>query len=399
MIHKNIIKRPIYTEQILPWIDKTDVAKVYIWQRRSGKSTIMDLIVSELRERGVAPTDIISINCEDISLSGMTTLDLYDRVKDTRHILIDEIQDVPEWERTIRSLIAEWGHDIHITGSNSNLLSGELATYLSGRYVSFHIYPLSYREYVEFRGSTHSREMMTEFITYGGLPYVVELVDTPRLIRDYLSSVYDSIVLHDIVARYGVRNIDFFQRLFVFLAQSIWDIFSAQSITRYLRSQRLTITPHVVLNYLEYARAALFIHKVSRYDLIGKVLFEVREKYFFNDLWLRNLLTGWLRDTDLDGILENLIFLELRKAWWSVFVGEIWKRELDFVAEKDGHTMYVQCMLKYNDKATWERELSAFREIRDGWPRYIVSLYEGDGSETEWVRWMSASDFCWEIAT
>jgi uncharacterized protein len=393
MIDKIIIPRTQYLDRIDPWIGKMDIAKVYIGQRRSGKSMLMQSVIQTLRERGIPDTDIICINCEDIALRDMTTIELYDRIKDFAYIFLDEIQDVPEWERVIRDLLSWWWHDIHITGSNSHLLSGELATFLSGRYVSFSVFPLSYTEYLIFRKVPHSRAVLTEFIRYGWLPYTTQLISSPSLIHDYLSSVYDSIVLHDIISRYGVRNLDFFHRLFVFLAQSIGDIFSAQSISRYLRSQSLTITPHIVLNYLEYAQSAVFIHQVPRYDIIGKRLFEVREKYFFNDLGLRNLLVWGLRDTDLDGILENLVFLELKKVWWEVFVGEIGEREIDFVAEKNGKKLYIQCMLKYNDKMTWERELAPFRELRDGWPRYIVSLYEGDGSETEWVRWMSASDF------
>ena len=394
MIDKNIIPRTHYLARIEPWIGKMEIAKVYIGQRRSGKSMLMQSIIQTLHERWIPDEDILFLNCEDITLRDMKAIELYDRVKDTPYIFLDEIQDIPEWERVVRDLLSRWWHDIHITGSNSHLLSGELATFLSGRYVSFHIFPLSYTEYGEFRQASYSRELLIDFITYGWLPYTTQLVSSPSLLHDYLSSVYDSIVLHDIVSRHGVRNIDFFHRLFLFLAQSLGDIFSAQSISRYLRSQRLTLTPHVVLNYLAYAQSAVFIHKVPRYDIIGKRLFEVREKYFFNDLGLRNLLVWGLRDTDLDGILENLIFIELKKAWWEVFVGEVIEKEIDFVAEKNGKKMYIQCMLKYNDKSTWEREISPFRELKDGWSRYIVSLYEGDGSESEGVRWMCASDFC-----
>lgn len=397
MIYKNNIPRPNYLSRIEPWIGRMDIAKIYIGQRRSGKSMLMQSVIQILQSRWIPEDEIIFLNCEDITLRGMTAIELYDRIQGFRYIFLDEIQDILEWERVIRDLLAKGWHDIHITGSNAHLLSGELATFLSGRYVSFDIYPLSYQEYSLFRGITDTRELLTDFITYGGLPYTTELISSPILIWDYLSSVYDSIVLHDIISRFGVRNIDFFERLFIFLAQSVGDIFSAQSIARYLRSQKIALTPHVILNYLGYAQTAVFIHKVPRYDIIGKRLFEVREKYFFNDLWLRNLLVGGLKEIDLDGVLENLIFLELKKWWWNVLIGEIGKYEIDFVAEKDGKKMYIQCMLKYNDRTTWERELAPFREIRDGWSRYIISLYEGDGSEIEWVKWMSARDFTIEV--
>jgi predicted AAA+ superfamily ATPase len=268
MIHKNIISRPIYTQQILPWIGRTGIVKVYIGQRRSGKSTIMQMIVAQLRTQGVPDSDIICINCEDMAYSNLSHTDLYQHIHTKKHIFIDEIQDIPEWEKTIRSMVAQDTYDIHITGSNSNLLSSELSTYLSGRYIAFQIYPLSYAEYIQFRGTSAGTASMTEYITYGGLPYIPDIIGSVSAVSQYLRSVYDTIVLHDIITRYSIRNIDFFNRLLIFLAQSIGDIFSAGSISRYLKSQKLNITVHGVLAYLEYARSACFLHKVSRYDIL-----------------------------------------------------------------------------------------------------------------------------------
>jgi len=332
--------------------------------------------------REIGKTDknarIIYVNKEDLRFDAIRTArDLNDYIQTQtqktakNYIFIDEIQGIEHFETALRSLLLDKNNDLYITGSNAKLLSGELATHLSGRYIEFPIFSLSYPEFLQFHKLPDADESLNQYLTYGGLPYLINLPLT-NLAFEYIKSVYSTIVFRDVVSRFNVRNTGFLEKLIAFLADNTGSIFSAKKISDYLKSQKTVIQVNQVLNYTTYLANAFLIHQVSRHDIKGKRIFEIGEKYYFENLGIRNAIVGY-RPADRGKLLENAVYNHLLYTGWKVTTGVLPSGEIDFVCEKSGETKYVQVALRLDGKKTIEREFGNLLEIDDNYPKYVIS--------------------------
>ena len=370
-------KRKGYIDRIKPFMQKS-VAKVLTGQRRVGKSFLLYQLIEEILAEE-PDANIIYINLEDFAFSFLQTAeDLHSYIishskeKAKNYIFIDEIQDIPGFEKIIRSLLLNEDNDIYITGSNAKMLSGELATYLSGRYIEFKIYSLSYSEFLEFHGLTESETSYELYSRYGGLPYLLNLPLEDETVNEYLKSVYSTIVFRDVVSRYKLRNTLFLEKLIQFLSENIGNLFSAKNISDYLKSQHTTISVNQIQSYTEYLNNAFLIHRVERYDLIGKRVFEIGEKYYFENMGIRNIVIGY-RITDKARILENLVYNHLLYKGYDIKVGYYGDKEIDFIGEKNGEKLYIQVALKIDSDKTAEREFGKLLKIQDNYPKIVIT--------------------------
>ena len=376
---KKYIKRTYYLERIRPFMNK-DVIKVLVGQRRVGKSYLLLQIMDELLRQGIKKNNILYISKE---------LHEFDAVRDYRDLLryvkqsakgkkklflfIDEIQGISQFEKALRDLQASGGYDIYCTGSNADLLSGELATYLSGRYVEIEVYSLSYPEFLIFHKLENTEGSLFKYIKYGGLPYLINLEMNDEVVYDYLKSVNNTILFKDVVARYNIRNVAFLERLVEYVADNVGSLVSAKKISDFLKSQKTKISPNIVLNYLSFLSDAFLIFKVRRSEIGGKRLFEINDKYYFQDCGLRHALVGY-RLSDINKVLENIVYMHLRASGYTVTVGQMGVREVDFVGEKKGERLYVQAAYLIPDKKTWDREFGNLLRIPDNYPKFVVSM-------------------------
>jgi predicted AAA+ superfamily ATPase len=377
---KNYIQRPIYLNRISPFIGQ-NLIKVLIGQRRVGKSylllQLMDVI---LAKEPSAP--ILYINKELHEFEGIhnhTSLNKYlsEHLKphERNYIFIDEIQDIAGFEKSLRSLQAKGEHDIYITGSNAFLLSGELATYLSGRYVEFKIFGLTYSEFLDFRKADDDPTIFFQYLKFGGLPYLVNLELKDELVFDYLRNIYAAILFKDVVARHSIRNVSLLENLVRYIADNIGNLLSAKSVSDFLKAQKISVSPNVILNYLSFLEEAFFILKVNRTELRGKKIFEIGQKYYLEDLGLRHALLGY-RTTDIGRILENIVYLHLRVAGYEVHVGKYLDKEIDFVCQRGNEKLYIQVAYLLTDETTIKREFGNLELITDNYPKYVLSMDE-----------------------
>lgn len=386
-----MIKRESYLSQIRPFIDQAELIKVIIGVRRSGKSIMLELIQDELKEKGVPKDRMISINFEDLTYSSLTTATaLHDYLKakvdaiDGRtYIFLDEIQEVTDWEKCVNSLRVNSDVDIYITGSNAKMLSGEYATLLSGRYVEFSIYPFSFAEYCEARradGANKSdSDYFNEYVKYGGLPFLAITSLSEPAKAQYLKDIYASVVIKDIVKRNKLRDVDLLERIIAYTAANIGHTFSANSIAAYFKSERRSVAVDTIINYLKCCENAFLFYKVNRMDLEGKEILQINEKYYLADHGLRQALYG-NNQRDIEMILENIVCLELLRRGYQVTIGKTGTKEIDFVCDKDGKRIYIQvCYLLASEK-TVNREFGAYEDIKDNYPKYILSMDEFDMS-------------------
>lgn len=377
------------------------VAKVLTGQRRVGKSFLLYQLIEEIL--GEEPdANIIYINLEDFAFSSLQTAeDLHSYIishskeKAKNYIFIDEIQDIPGFEKVIRSLLLNEDNDIYITGSNAKMLSGELATYLSGRYIEFKIYSLSYSEFLEFHGLTESETSYELYSRYGGLPYLLNLPLEDETVNEYLKSVYSTIVFRDVVSRYKLRNTLFLEKLIQFLSENIGNLFSAKNISDYLKSQHTTISVNQIQSYTEYLNNAFLIHRVERYDLIGKRVFEIGEKYYFENMGIRNIVIGYLI-TDKTKILENLVYNHLLYKGYDIKVGYYGDKEIDFIGEKNGEKLYIQVALKIDSDKTAEREFGNLLKIQDNYPKIVITEDTFNGNSYQGIRHCPIRQFLME---
>lgn len=393
-------KRKGYIDRIKPFMQKS-VAKVLTGQRRVGKSFLLYQLIEEILAEE-PDANIIYVNLEDFTFSSLQTAeDLHSYIishskeKVKNYIFIDEIQDIPGFEKVIRSLLLNEDNDIYITGSNAKMLSGELATYLSGRYIEFKIYSLSYSEFLEFHGLTESETSYELYSRYGGLPYLLNLPLEDETVNEYLKSVYSTIVFRDVVSRYKLRNTLFLEKLIQFLSENIGNLFSAKNISDYLKSQHTAISVNQIQSYTEYLKNAFLIHRVERYDLIGKRVFEIGEKYYFENMGIRNIVIGY-RITDKAKILENLVYNHLLYKGYDIKVGYYGDKEIDFVGEKNGEKLYIQVALKIDSDKTAEREFGNLLKIQDNYPKIVVTEDTFSGNSYEGIRHCSIRQFLME---
>lgn len=396
-IPKNIKERKQYISRILPFM-KQSIIKVLTGQRRVGKSYMLFQLIKKIQNEE-PDASVIYINCENFEFESIrTAIDLYQYIESHReqgrlnYIFIDEIQEIEDFEKALRSLVLNEENDIYVTGSNAHLLSGELGTYLSGRYVEFKIYSLSYPEFLQFHELSDSFQSYDKYCRYGGLPYLVNLALRDEIVDDYLQSVYSAIIFRDVVARYKVRNIAFLEKLIQFLAENTGSLFSAKNISDYLKSQRVTISVNQIQTYVSHLVNAFLIHRVERYDMVGKRIFEVGEKYYFENLGLRNTIIGY-RITDKAKILENVVYNHLLYDGYKINIGYNGNKEIDFICEKASEKLYVQVALKLNAEKTIEREFGNLLKIPDNFPKIVVSEDDFSGNTYKGIRHYSIRDF------
>ncbi len=396
-IPKNIIRREAYLARLRPFVNK-NIIKVLTGQRRVGKSYLLYNVMEEIL-RDNPEANIIFINFEDFKYRPLTDpeklyeyLDAKVTEEGMSYIFIDEIQEVKEFESVITSFFIRDNCDIYITGSNSHMLSGELATKLTGRYIEIKVYSLSYGEFLTFHGLEEGREALEKYARYGGLPYLRNLELTDAVAGEYLKSVYSTIVYRDVVARYQIRNTSTLERLAQFIAENIGTIFSAKKISDYLKSQRIAISVSQLQTYTAYLASSFLIHVALRYDLVGKKIFEIGEKYYFGNLGLRNVLTGF-RDADRGKIMENLVYNHLLFLGYDVKIGSIDRQEVDFVAIRDNEYLYIQVALRIDSEETARREYGNLLAIGNNYPKYVVTEHGFGGNTYEGIKTLSIREF------
>lgn len=397
-----MIKRESYMARIRPFIDG-DLIKVLTGIRRSGKSVMLELIKDELRARGVTEEQLVAFNFEDMRNAQLCTAEaLHDElvrrtasIKGKIYFFFDEIQEVERWERCVNSLRVEMDCDIYITGSNAKLLSGELATYLAGRYVEFIIYPFSFSEFLALYHSVEpdadTRTCFDRYLTFGGMPYLANLRFDETACRQYLRDLFNSVELKDIVKRNNVRDVDMLERIIAYVTANIGTTFSSTAISKYLKNEGRRVSPETVLNYLKACSDAFLFYQVRRQDLQGKKILTVNEKYYVADHGIREAVIGGnMRDINL--VLENIVFMEALRRGYSVTVGKVGEREIDFVCERHGEKCYIQVAYLLAAEETVQREFGVYEHVQDNFPKYVVSLDEFDMSRNG-VRHYNIRDF------
>lgn len=395
------IERPIYLDRVMPYVQK-NIIKIFVGQRRVGKSYMLFQLMDRI---SALDSDVqqIYINKELSEFADIRQADdLLGYVADHRRpdrrlaLFIDELQDIEGFENALRSLQAEGHVDIYGTGSNAKLLSGELATYLSGRYIEIKIYGLTYGEFLKFHGQKRGSGSLQNYLKFGGLPYLRHLPLEDIVIFDYLRNVIDAILLKDVVSRYDIRNVNFLQRLTRFLADNVGSLVTARKISEYLKSQKIKISHNLVIDYLSYLSNAMLILPARRFDIAGKKNFEIGEKYYFEDLGIRHALIGF-RAVDINKVMENVIFTHLKVAGYDVTVGQIGKREVDFVCEKAGDRIYIQAAYMIPDDKVRDREFGNLLAIPDNFPKKVISMDEITGSSYRGIEHMHLEDFLLSI--
>ncbi|MGC4129837.1 MAG: ATP-binding protein [Bergeyella sp.] len=384
------IPRQKYLKRIEPFIGK-NLIKVFTGQRRVGKSYLLFQLMEEIKKRD-SEAKILYINKEDLSFAHIRNADDLNQyvlqnksAEQKTYIFIDEIQDIENFEAALRSLLLDKNLDLYCTGSNANLLSSDIAGHLSGRYIEIPVYSLSYSEFLQFHQLEDSDDVLEKYLKFGGLPYLIHLSLEDHIVFEYLENVYSTILFRDIINRFSVRNTAFLEQLVLFLASNTGSLFSAKKISDFLKSQKVNIAPNQVQVYIQHLTNAFLIHQVNRYDITGKRLFEIGEKYYFENLGIRNALWGF-RPEDRGKILENAIYNHLLTENYKVRVGIIADSEIDFIAEKNGEKIYIQAALTLNEEKTIQREFGNLQKIKDNYPKLLITMDRFSGNSFEGIQ-------------
>lgn len=413
-----MIRRESYLEKIRPFID-TPVVKVLTGMRRCGKTVLLELIQQDLLQRGIKPSRILSINFESNREPYIGNREsVYSHIKTVvegrgvgdrttegggktksengkLYLFLDEIQELEGWEKLVNSCMIDFDVDIFITGSNAKMLSGELATYLGGRYVEIKVYPFSFREvldcYVEARESIDQAEAFMRYLVMGGMPFLYRHSLDAVSVRQYLGDIFDSIILKDIAQRNKVRDIDQLKRLILFFIANIGNTFSAASVVQYLKNEKRSLSSETLYNYIRYCQEACLLHLVPREDLIGKRLLSFQEKIYLTDHGIREAIYG-NNQRDINQTLENIVYMELLRRGYEVTIGKSAQAEVDFSAKKGNEKLYVQVAYLLASDDTVEREFSALERIPDNYPKYVVTMDEVDRSRNG-IRHMNIRRF------
>lgn len=385
-----MVKRESYMKRIRPFFGN-DLVKALIGLHRSGKSVMLDLIKEELCASGVNSSQFISINFENMRNAHLcTAVALHDEIirraseiKDKVYLFFDEIQEVDAWEKCINSFRVELDCDIYITGSNAKLLSGELATYLAGRYVEFVIYPFSFAEFIELYRTIFPnadiRQCFSKYLRAGGMPYLSNLRYDETASRQYLRDLFNSVELKDIVKRNNIRDVDMLERIIAYVTSNIGTTFSSTAISKYLKSEGRSVSPETVLSYIKACTDAFLFYQVKRQDLQGKKILTVNEKYYVADHGIREAVFGGnMKDINL--VIENIVYMELLRRGYTVTVGKTGDKEIDFVCEDQGNKLYIQVAYLLASTDTIEREFGVYDRVRDNFPKYVITLDEFDMS-------------------
>ncbi len=376
-IPKVLYTRDSYINRIKPFM-RTNTIKVMVGHRRVGKSYILYQLI-DLIDKEEQNANIIYVNKEDLDFDFIRNYqDLYSYIKERldderrNYIFIDEIQEIKDFHLAIRSLALSDNNDIYVTGSNSQMLSSDLANELGGRYVEFKIYSLSYTEFLQFHKLVDNDDSLEKYIHFGGLPYLINLPMDEPIVMEYIKSVYSTIVLRDVVQRKNVRNTVFLEQLIRFLADNVGCLFSSKSISDFLKNQNVKLAPNQISEYADYLAEAFVVHKIGRYDVVGKKFFERGEKYFFENMGIRNAVAGY-KLQDRAKRMENVVCNHLICNGYEVLVGTMMSEEIDFVCTKNGETLYVQVSSELSRQETIEREFGNLLKIKDNYPKIVVS--------------------------
>jgi len=380
----------------------TPFVKVITGIRRSGKSTIMLMLMDELRNRGVPDERIVNMRFDSMEYEGLTSGQLYETLKSLlsntgrTYIFLDEVQEIPSWEKAVNSIYADFDVDIYVTGSNSQLMSSEIATYLTGRYVSFRIFTLSFSEYLTFKKQyapvENAHKELANYIKLGGFPAVhlrdYSQNDAYTIVRD----IYNSTIFSDIVKRNQIRKVDQLERVVKFVFDNVGRTFSAKAISDYLKSENRSIDNETVYSYLEKLEGAYILHRCSRYDVQGKELLKTQEKFYLADSSLKYSVLGY-NDRGVAAMLENVVYLELLRREYKVCIGKTQNGEIDFIAEKQNNKIYIQVTKEIRSDETEKREYDRLLEISDNYPKYLLRADEFAGGNYEGIKTMHVADF------
>lgn len=394
---KQIKSRNTYLSHIRPFMRKS-LVKVLVGHRRVGKSYILYQLMNLIREEE-PDANIIYVNKESVDFIDIKTFQdlnayilsnsLEDRMN---YIFVDEIQEIQNFRLAIRSLALDDTNDIYITGSNSEVFSSDLANELGGRYIEFPIYSLSYIEFLAFHNLENNDASLEKYIHFGGLPYLIHLPLEEAIVMEYVKSIYSTIILKDVIRRKNIRNTAFLEQLIMFLAGNIGNLFSSKSISDFLKSQKVDVSPYVVSEYAMALSDAFIVHKVGRYDIVGKKIFERGEKYYFENMGIRNVIAGY-KPQDRGIRLENLVYNHLVYNGYKVKIGALGTEEIDFVCQRNGEILYVQVAIELSKPETIEREFGNLLKIKDNYPKVVVSGERSFENTYEGIEHIYIRDF------
>lgn len=386
----SMIKREQYMAKVRPFMDKS-IVKVLTGIRRSGKSVMLQLIQDELKDLGCKDHQILTLNFEDMAYSHLTqasklhefVMENFEENPDLKYLFFDEIQEVTDWEKCINSLLSKNIFDIYITGSNAKLLSGELATFLAGRYVEIHVFPFSFQEFIALYNANNPLQttdmVFNQYLLLGGFPFLHHFINEPTAISQYLKDVYSSVLIKDVMKRNQFRDVDLLERILMYVVAHVGETFSANSISKYFKSEGRKVAPETVLNQLKGCEEAFLFHRVPRMDLVGKQILQTNEKYYIADHGIRQAVYG-NNQRDIQRILENMVYMEMLRRGFTVCVGRVGALEVDFVCEKEGQRIYLQVSYLLASEETVEREFGALLEVDDNYPKYVLSMDRFDMS-------------------
>lgn len=393
-----MIYRPDYIKAIKPFINQP-IVKILCGVRRSGKSTIFEMIIDELKNQGIKDEQIIVRKYtemdmpEDLSAKQMYD-DIISQMKEEKkyYVLLDEVQEIPNWEKAVNSLLEKEKADIYVTGSNSKLMSSEISTYLTGRYIMINVYTLSFKEYLDFKknSSLSKYELLDEYIHMGGFPLVALGNYDEQSSYQIANGIYQTVIARDIVKRHRINKQDLFDRVVKFIIENIGKTFSANSISTFLKSEHRSVSTESIYNYIKWLEQAFIIYPCERYDLQGKSILKTQEKYYLSDISLKYALLGYNHKM-LDGVLENIVFLELKRRGYDVYIGKNNTKEIDFVANKRDERIYIQICVQLPTDS--DREIDNLMEIKDHYPKYVITLNKLDRGNINGIRIIHLMDF------
>lgn len=393
-----MIIRPDYIHAITPFIDQP-LVKILAGIRRCGKSTIFEMLAEEFRRRGISDENIIQKRYTEMDIpEDISAEDMYKELlcriqgKGRCYLLLDEIQEVKGWERCVNSLLEGQNVDIYVTGSNSKLMSGELSTYLTGRFVSIPVYPLSFKEYLDFKkqDSRSENELLEEYIRFGGFPIIALGNYDEQSAYQIVNGIYHTVVSRDIVKRHRINRQDLFDRVVKYIVEHVGKTFSANSIAKFLKSEHRTVSVESIYNYLRWLQQAFIIYPCYRYDIQGKSILKTQEKYYLADAALKYCLLGYNRNM-LDGALENIVFLEMKRRGYDVYVGKNDSKEIDFIGVRRDEKIYVQVCVQLPENS--DREIGNLMEIPDHYPKYVVTTNRLDVGIDNGIKIVHLADF------
>ena len=393
-----MIVRPYYLNELKKYRD-VPLVKILAGIRRCGKSTILDMLREDLLANGVRPEQIIERRYTSLDLGDLPAAkDMYQDIKadlnadGCNYLLLDEVQEIEGWEKAINSLLELGNTDIYVTGSNSKLMSSEISTYLTGRYVTIPVFPLSFEEYLAFKAgsSLSQKELLNEYIRYGGFPIVALGTYDERTAYQIVEGIYHSVISNDIARRHSITNQELFNRVVRFIIENVGKNFSANSIVKFLKSEGRSLTVETIYNYLEWLEKAFVIYRCQRYDLQGKAVLKTQEKFYLADPALKYCMMGF-NPKSIASMLENIVYFELRRRGYDVYVGKNETKEIDFVAVRRDERVYVQVCRELPDAS--DREIVNLLEIKDHYPKYVVTMDELAGGNVEGVRIVHLADF------